>query len=173
MREFLGFAFGFPTALFSFSLLVIAGYWLLVLAGGLGVDTLDGEGGDSGGFQGVLAAGGLGGVPVSVVVSLLVAVGWFASLTGSVLIDGTGGAAAAVLGFVVLLAALVAGWSCTRVLVLPLRRVFRDGSDRTSARPRSRPTTAPRRSSRSACPARTCPWRATRTAPRWPAAAPH
>lgn len=46
MGEFTDVALGFPTALFSFSLLVVAGYWTLVLLGGLGVDLL-GAGADA------------------------------------------------------------------------------------------------------------------------------
>jgi hypothetical protein len=133
MRDFLAVAFGFPTALFTFSLIVVAGYWLLVLAGGLGLDALDGDadldtdidGFDADGLGGLLAAAGLGGVPVSIVLSLLVVVAWFGSLVGSVLVDGlAGGALRAPLGGVVLAAALGSAWLCTRVLISPLRRVF-------------------------------------------------
>ncbi|KDN80618.1 hypothetical protein [Kitasatospora cheerisanensis] len=42
MHRFFEAALGYPTALFSFALLVVAGYWGLVLLGGLGVDLLDG-----------------------------------------------------------------------------------------------------------------------------------
>jgi hypothetical protein len=138
MREFFDAAFGFPTALFSFSLLVVAGYWTLVLLGGLGVDLLGagtdadagagagaGDGGDAdAGGDGLvaerLAMLGLGGVPATIVLSLLIAIAWFVSLATSAL---TGGVAARLLG---LSAALVAAWLGTRLAVLPLRRVFQN-----------------------------------------------
>lgn len=66
----------------------------------------------------MLDALGLGGVPVTVAVSLLVAIAWFVSLAGTVL---TSGAPARGGVFVV---ALVASWAGTRVLVRPLSRLF-------------------------------------------------
>ncbi|MFG2085212.1 MULTISPECIES: hypothetical protein [unclassified Spirillospora] len=134
MSEFVDVAFGFPTALFSFSLLVVAVYWALVLVGGLGLDLLgagadadagagagaeDGDAGD-GGVAGGLALLGLGGVPGTIVLSLLIALAWFISLTGAALLDGT------VLRAFVLVAALALAWLGTRLAVLPLRRVFQN-----------------------------------------------
>jgi hypothetical protein len=127
MGEFVDVALGFPTALFSFSLLVVAGYWTLVLLGGLGADFLGtGADADTGAGAGAedgfaaerLAPLGLGGVPATVALSVLVALAWFLSLAGSALLDG------AVLRALVLPAALVAAWLGTRAAVLPLRRVF-------------------------------------------------
>lgn len=140
MGEFFDAAFGFPTALFSFSLLVVAGYWTLVLLGGLGVDLLgagadadtgagagagdagaDTAGGDGDGLVAErLAMLGLGGVPATVVLSLLIAIAWFVSLAASALTDGV---ALRLLG---MSGALVAAWAVTRLAVLPLRRVFQN-----------------------------------------------
>ncbi|MFA1541114.1 hypothetical protein [Actinomadura monticuli] len=138
MGEFTSAAFGFPTALFSFSLIVVAGYWTLVLLGGLGVDFL-GAGADAdagagtgagdidgvdgadgpGGFVGErLAMLGLGGVPATVVLSLLIALAWFVSLAVAALSDG------AVLRALDLPAALAVAWLGTRLAVRPLRGVF-------------------------------------------------
>ncbi|WBP86625.1 hypothetical protein [Kitasatospora cathayae] len=163
--DFFAAALAFPTALFSFALVVVVGYWLLMLIGGLGFDALHGghgvghhlgaghaggqvgpvghvghgagghgvggsvahgtsvghggHGGHPGGHHGgVLDALGLGGVPATVAVSLLVALAWFVSLAGTVLTSGAparGG---------VFAVALVASWAGTRVLVRPLRRLF-------------------------------------------------
>lgn len=132
MGEFIDAAFGFPTALFSFSLLVVAGYWTLVLLGGLGVDFLGagtdadtgaGAGdGDAGGADGLvaerLAMLGLGGVPATVVLSLLIALAWFVSLAVAALSDGT------VLRALDLPAAVAVAWLGTRFAVRPLRGVF-------------------------------------------------
>lgn len=66
----------------------------------------------------MLDALGLGGVPVTVAVSLLVALAWFVSLAGTVLTSGAparGG---------VFAVALVASWAGTRLLVRPLSRLF-------------------------------------------------
>lgn len=136
MGDFFDAALGFPTALFSFSLLVVAGYWTLVLLGGLGVDLLGaGTDADTGAGAGAgdadaadgdglvaerLAMLGLGGVPATVVLSLLIAIAWFVSLAASAL---TSGVALRLLG---MSGALVAAWAGTRLAVLPLRRVFQD-----------------------------------------------
>ncbi|RSN67428.1 hypothetical protein [Actinomadura sp. WAC 06369] len=126
MGEFFDVALGFPTALFSFALLVVAGYWVLVLVGGLGVDLLDGGDADGGadgadgGAGGLLAAAGLGGVPVTVALSLLIAFTWFASLAGAAASE------AAALRVLLVPAAAAVGWAAARAAVLPLRRVFRD-----------------------------------------------
>ncbi|UGY91501.1 YqiJ family protein [Streptomyces gobiensis] len=126
MGEFMDAALAFPAVLFTFALVVVIAYWLLVLVGGAGVDALDGgEGVDSSvspdtggaGFTGAFAAFGLGGVPVTIVLSLLTAIAWFVSLAGAVLFDNI------LLRMVLLPVALVAAWSTTWVLVRPLRRL--------------------------------------------------
>ncbi|MGD9483072.1 hypothetical protein WDH52_07385 [Streptomyces sp. TRM70308] len=139
MAGFTGFweaATAFPAVLFGFALVVVAGYWLAVLLGGVGLPGTDaphgGEGvgsgesggtggtgdtGDAAGLRGGLAALGLGGVPVTVTGSLLVAIAWFTSLSGAALFD------ALWLRVLTLPAALVAAWLGTRLLVAPLRRL--------------------------------------------------
>ncbi|WP_370017877.1 hypothetical protein [Planotetraspora sp. GP83] len=108
MRDFVGAALGFPAVLFSFMLLVVIGYWLLVPLGGLGLELPDD----------LLTGIGLRGVPASVVISLMVVISWFVSLAGAALVEGTAARTA------VLLVALLAGWLCTRLLVLPIRALF-------------------------------------------------
>jgi hypothetical protein len=115
MREFVDTALGFPTVLFSFLLLVVAGYWVFVLVTGMDFD--DGD-------DGFLGAIGLGGVPAIVTLSVLVVVAWFVSLAGSVLVGRTGFAVAA---FAVLLLALGFSWVAARLLLPPLRRLFPEG----------------------------------------------
>ncbi|MCT9932347.1 hypothetical protein N5079_19270 [Planotetraspora sp. A-T 1434] len=108
MGGFVGAALGFPAVLFSFMLVVVIGYWVLVLLGGLGADLPDD----------LLAGFGLRGVPATVVISVMVAIAWFVSLAGVALVEGTAARTA------VLLIALLAGWLCTRLLVLPIRLLF-------------------------------------------------
>ncbi|MEV7976315.1 hypothetical protein [Streptomyces sp. NPDC086519] len=126
MGDFLGAVTAFPTVVFTFALVVVAVYWLLVLLGGAhfhgargghhGHGHGQGHGGrhGHGGLQKVL---GLGGVPITVAVSLVVAFAWFGALSGRVVFgSGHGG--------VLLAAALVGGWAGARVLAWPLRRLM-------------------------------------------------
>ncbi|WP_435176807.1 hypothetical protein [Actinacidiphila sp. bgisy145] len=192
MGEFVDVCLGFPTVLFGGALVVVVGFWGLVLVGaadshgpghhdaagghsmeyggshgaapagghgvvghdagsygggsyGAGADGhpgvsapghphahlhghpgADGSHGEHPGGSGLLAAAGLDGVPVTVVFSLLVALGWFLSLAGSAALDGAGlhgpGRAAADLALVA--AALFGAWLGTWVLVRPLRRLY-------------------------------------------------
>jgi hypothetical protein len=119
--DLVGAAFGFPAVLFTFALVVVVGYWTLVIAGGLGVDALDSEGGTDAG--GGLSAIGLGGVPASVTLSVLITIAWFGSFVGSALLSENGFD-----GFLpdvgVFAAAVVLAWFATRLLALPLRRLF-------------------------------------------------
>lgn len=136
MGEFFDVAFRFPAALFTFLLVVVIGYWLLVLFGAVELDTGSaleslGADGDAGagagaGLAGILAGLGLGGMPVSVALSLLVAAGWFASLAGGVLLGSLDVDTWALVGLsiVVLAAAAVIAWLIAWLLMLPLRYFF-------------------------------------------------
>ncbi|WP_255632215.1 hypothetical protein [Amycolatopsis sp. TNS106] len=117
MGGFVTAALGFPAVLFSFLLIVVIGYWLLALLGAVDVDDFDGG-------DGLLA--GFGGVPLSLSLSLLIAFTWFASLAGTVLLDDLelSTPSRIGLGIGVLVVALVLGTFGTRVIVVPLRRVF-------------------------------------------------
>jgi hypothetical protein len=121
MGEFVATSLAFPTVLFSFLLVVVVGYWLLVLAGAVAPDdTPDG-------LDGAAAGLGLGGVPVTVALSLLLALAWFTSLAGTAVVRGAGlttGALSVAALVAVLVAALATAWLGTRLLVTPLRRFF-------------------------------------------------
>ncbi|MEJ8640091.1 MULTISPECIES: hypothetical protein [Streptomyces] len=120
MAEFLETVGRFPTVLFTSALLVVAGFWLLVLLGAAEPDGFNTDV-DSDALD-------LGGVPVSVSASLVVALAWFASLTGSLLLARSGMSAAVVhlLGMVLLIASLFVAWRVTRLLVRPLAQLFPD-----------------------------------------------
>jgi hypothetical protein len=108
---FLGTATSFPVVVLTFALVVVIGYWLLVL---FGVSDLE----DSGfGF-------GLGGVPAGVSLTLVVALGWFGALVVTVAVEGLSGPARIVTGVVGLVVALVLALLVTRLVVVPLRGVF-------------------------------------------------
>lgn len=110
MGQFVDAVLAFPTVLFTFLLVVVVGYWLLVVTSGIG---FDGEVDESSGF---LSGLGLGGAPIAAAVSLMIVIAWFVSLVGGVLFSGT----LALIG--VLAVALVCAWAGTRLILLPLRR---------------------------------------------------
>lgn len=118
MDEFLSAALGFPAVIFGAALVVVVCFWLLVLAGAAGHDSFDAD----------LDTGpaGLGGVPVSVSVSLLVVLSWFGSLTGTVLLrrSETGSTTRAVLAVAVLAGSLFLAWAVVRLLLHRFRRYF-------------------------------------------------
>jgi hypothetical protein len=103
MTEFLHVTLSFPTVIFSFLLVVVAGYWAVVISGLFDFD--DGE----------APWLGLGGVPAGIALSLLIALSWLLTLIGSQL---TGGA------LYVPFLALGGAWLATRGLLVPLRRLF-------------------------------------------------
>ena len=132
MGGFIDAALSFPAVLFSVLLVLVVGYWLLVIFGGADLDGLDGDAGDAGeagGLNGFLAWLGLGGVPVTVILSLLVAFAWFVSLAGTVVLGTTdrGGGVMIVLSLLVLVVALVIAFGITRVLAGLLSRLMPAG----------------------------------------------
>ncbi|MFI5763179.1 hypothetical protein [Streptomyces sp. NPDC051563] len=120
MDEFINAALGFPTVLFTAALVVVLGFWLLVLCG-----AADHDGFDAGASGGAL---GLGGVPGTVSASLLIALAWFISLSGAVLLARTAwpGAVVHFLGTVLLFGSVYLSWRVTRSLVRPLAKLFPD-----------------------------------------------
>jgi hypothetical protein len=102
-------------------LLAVVAYWVLTAIGAADLDVLDG-----GGFEDSLAGLGLNGVPLTVVLSLVTAFSWFACLAGTVLLDGAdlSSSLTVMLGLVVIVLALLVGLVVTRLLAVPLRRLF-------------------------------------------------
>ncbi|WP_256106606.1 hypothetical protein [Streptomyces sp. ODS05-4] len=121
MDEFLYATGTFPAVLFTAALVVVVGFWLLVLAGAADPEVFDAD----------LDADALhlGGAPVAVSGSLFVALAWFLTVSGSVLATRTGWPAGTVhvLDVAVLLAALYGAWRLTRALVRPLARLLPGG----------------------------------------------
>ncbi|WP_093804112.1 DUF1449 family protein [Streptomyces sp. Wb2n-11] len=120
MDEFLHATATFPAVLFSAALVVVVGFWLLVLLGAADHDSFDADVDTD--------ALSLGGVPVSVSASLLIALSWFSSVTGSILLARTGWSDALLhlLGAVLLFASVIGSWRLTRALVRPLAKLFPD-----------------------------------------------
>lgn len=128
MNQFFATALAFPTVVLGVPLVIVIGFWLVVAVGGADADALDPDAGDLGGLGGLLSGVGLGGVPATISLSVVVAVSWFSSLAGSALLDGIGtGGARTALGVGLLVVALLAGWLVTMLMVRPLRHLFDEG----------------------------------------------
>jgi hypothetical protein len=117
-RDFMGDGFieaalSFPTVLLTPLLILVIGYWIVVIVGGADPDA---------GHE----YGALLGVPVPVFVSLLVALAWFGTLSGA---EWHGPFPL----WVIPIAALVAAAIITRLVAIPLRRLLPDGPDASRA----------------------------------------
>jgi hypothetical protein len=118
LGRFLSVAFAYPVAPLSVLLIVVVLYWVLTVVGAADVEFFDAD---------VFPVGiGFGGVPLTVVLSLLTAFSWFACLAGTVLLGSADLTTPIViaLGIVVLVLALFLGLLVTRLLVEPLRHLF-------------------------------------------------
>ncbi|WP_228081600.1 DUF1449 domain-containing protein [Streptomyces profundus] len=119
MGDFFSTALDFPAVVFSIPLAVVLLYWLFALAFGVGAGDVDADVSADAGAGGGFGWFGLGGVPLAVPLSLLVALAWFVSMAGAELIDEGVGQA------VVPPVALFVGWAGSWLAVRPLRRLFR------------------------------------------------
>ncbi|MFE7171468.1 hypothetical protein [Streptomyces sp. NPDC057616] len=118
MRLLVGAATGLPVILFTAALVVVAGFWLLVVAGVTASDSFDADT-DLGGL-------GMGGVPVAVALSLLTVLAWILGVGATVLLTALSptGTATGILRLVVPLVGLFVAWRLTCRFVRPLRRLF-------------------------------------------------
>lgn len=133
MGEFVDAALSFPAVLFTFMLVVVVLYWLLVLLGTLDIDIGGGDdgGSDDGSDDGFLDGIGLGGVPVTVTLSVLIVVAWFVSFVGAIVLAAFDLVpfVHVLLGIGVLFAALVAGLLVARLVALPMRKLYASGPE--------------------------------------------
>ncbi|MEV0388636.1 hypothetical protein [Nonomuraea sp. NPDC050643] len=113
MGEFLHTALSFPTVVFTFLLVVVAAYWLVVITGLFELE-------DDAAWL------GLGGVPAGIAISLLIALAWLLCLIGSQ-VAGRGALIA------VPFAAPVLAWLAVRGLRVRLRRLFPQGDRHSRA----------------------------------------
>ncbi len=116
-------ATGIPTLLFTAALVVVAGFWLLVVAGVAEPGCFDRDVD--------LGAWGMGGVPVAVALSLLTVGAWLIGVGAVVLLEtfGPGGVPGGLLRLVVPVGALLVAWRLTGLSVRPLRQGAREHSD--------------------------------------------
>ncbi|GGQ44287.1 DUF1449 family protein [Couchioplanes azureus] len=121
MGGFFEAVLSFPTVVLTPLLVVVIGYWLVVIVGG--ADPEGDGGGEDAGFLGFL---GLSGVPASVVLSLLIVFAWFVTLAGAELFG-------AIPAALVLVAAVVVAWLVTRLSVLLIKRFLPAGTEPSRA----------------------------------------
>ncbi|MDB1086792.1 hypothetical protein PJ985_04335 [Streptomyces sp. ACA25] len=138
MGDFVSAALEFPAVVFTFPLLVVLGYWLFVALTGLSGDGVDTDPSDppassgsghegAAGHSGFLGFLGLGGVPVTLVFSLVVLTAWFVSLVGVVLFDDP------LIRWAWFVLALFVAWHTTWLLARPLRRLLHTGAPQRNA----------------------------------------
>jgi hypothetical protein len=134
MNELFEASLRFPVVVFTIGLGIVLVYWVFVLLGALDIDLLGGgdhDVGDVGGHgvahdghhvdgDGVFAKLGLGVVPITITVSLIMLVGW----TGSLILMHHFGHLPW-LSYALLPGMLVASMLVTSVLVRPLAPVFK------------------------------------------------
>jgi hypothetical protein len=117
MSEFLAATVTFPAVLFSFMLIVVVLYWLLVLVGA-DLDLLDDDA--DGGMINTL---GLGGVPLMVALSMWITLSWLLAMIGTIVL-GELAVGGVLLGISVLVVAVLGGLLVTRLVVVPIRRAI-------------------------------------------------
>jgi len=138
MEQFLTNIISFPVVVYSFLMTIVIFYWLLALIGAVDIELfdvdidfdmdvetdLDAPG--LGGVAGIMSKLGLTGVPVTVVISILVAFSWLICylLTSLVLPVIPWDWATSVLGLVALLGSFLLAIPATAMLVNPMKSLF-------------------------------------------------
>jgi hypothetical protein len=110
---FIDAALSFPTVIFTPLLVIVIGYWLMVVIGGMDPEA-DG---------GVLDFAGLSGVPASIPLSLLIVFAWFGSLAGGQFL----------VGWLALLLAIPAALLLAWCLTVLIRRFLPQGAEPSRA----------------------------------------
>ncbi len=123
VNEVFDAAMTLPVLPFTFLMLAVLVYWLLVMVSGTVLErpAVDGVG--------LRSAVGLGGLPLSLVVSLLIAVAWIVSLvaTAAVVDEPADPPPSLAASMGILLAAVALAWAGTAALAVPIRRALRRG----------------------------------------------
>lgn len=131
MREFLDIALSFPPIVFTFGLVLVILYWITVIVGALDVEIGD-IGGDAdaeveagGSFW---SAFGFGAVPLTVVLSLWITLGWIVTVLGTTWVRSSDQVfiPAAASGIALLVAGIGVGMLGAKLLARPLSTIFPD-----------------------------------------------
>lgn len=138
MSVFLQYALGFPTFIFGALLLFMLVYWLIAILGLIDTDSLDHwvlfDGSDhahgvehsASALAGLLLKVGLGGIPLTVILTVLLLLSWLASYAFSHLVpmpDGWG-LLNLLTGSAIALVALALGFAATVLVLRPLRSLL-------------------------------------------------
>ncbi len=131
MTEFLDVALSFPAVVFSFGVIAVFLYWIVVILGALDVDIVsfgaeaDAEAEAGGGFW---SAFGFGAVPFTVVLSLWITLGWVVTVLGTAWVRSAEDMVvpAAVSGSATLVAGIGVGMLGAKLLSGPLSKLFAD-----------------------------------------------
>ncbi|MFD1275727.1 hypothetical protein [Streptomyces kaempferi] len=120
METFVEASTGLPAILFTAALVVAVCFWLLAAAGAVAVDSFDAD------LD--LDAWSMGGVPVTVAMSLLAVLAWLLNAASTVLVTvlSTSETATGVLHLLTPAGALPVAWRLTCLFVGPLHRLFPD-----------------------------------------------
>ncbi|MFC4333976.1 hypothetical protein [Salininema proteolyticum] len=126
MRDFLETAVSFPPVVFTFGMILVVLYWLIVMLGLFDIDAFDSDvdaDGDS-----FLSSLGFGSVPATVILSLWTITGWVVTMLGTIWLRSTSGATVWIVvgGIALLVAGLGLGMLIARLLAAPLSKVFED-----------------------------------------------
>ena len=127
MSDFLDSITQFPTVIFTVLLVVSFGFWLVSTILGFGLDTLDldadvdGEAGGIGAFLGIF---GLAAAPIVFTLSLSSLFGWLISAALVELLGDRSTWAALSFGFLILIAAFLAGLYIAGLVAKPLAPLF-------------------------------------------------
>lgn len=118
MRTFVEAATGLPGILFTAALVVAVCFWLLVAVGVVTVDSCDADAD--------LDAWSMGGVPVTVALSLLTVLAWLLNVAVTALLSvlAPSGTVTGVLHLLAPAGSLFVAWRLTCLFVRPLRRHF-------------------------------------------------
>lgn len=126
-NDFLDAAVSFPAVLFSFLLMVVVVYWLLVIIGGAGFDAVDSAGsGRAPRPDRLFTAAGLGGLPANVAASVMVVVSWLVCVIFMLLIVPARGSVGVGPALGVSAGAVLVAWLVTAALARAVRRGLPD-----------------------------------------------
>lgn len=131
MQEFLDIATSVPLVGLTGLLVLMSAYWVFVILGAVDLELFDFDldfdldlDADVPAWAGLAAALGLGAVPLSVVASFLVLVGWFLSYAATYYLSGALGGGA-LMGSLYVLAGLALALPITSAAMRPLKKLFK------------------------------------------------
>lgn len=131
MTEFLNIALSFPPIVFSFGLIAVVLYWIVVILGALDIDIVnfgadgDAEADTGGSFW---SSFGFGEVPFTVVLSLWITLGWIVTVLGTTWVRSAEDMVipAAASGIATFVAGIGLGMLGAKLLSAPLSKLFAD-----------------------------------------------